>query len=250
MDKQAITTLYNRAAAGDPAARAMVSHAVQRVYQGDRKAQIVIGALKEVHDHRVKTRNAILARDLYNGVRRGNAVAREKLGQIVEGARQGRPSAQKAFQMLQGIHLQSKAASWKGPGSPRTGHYPMPSAHRVGVYIPGVGEVPIPQNLPSIPGMPSIPGIPGYPPPTPQPQGNFLPLTPQALVELLGLVTTILRAALPQTPMGERSVAMPQISPLAPKPVEIRKPTIQAITTSLQKPAVTTYKVRPEMFAI
>lgn len=202
--------IYNRAVAGDPVARSFVGRALSRARRGDRRAVVVVGALQALDRSRSWTHNRIKAQDLYDAVLRRDISARKTLGQILSGVRGGRPSAVRAYKLLQDVHLQRKASSWTGPGSPRTGHHPMPYHHRVGVYIPGLGEV----NVPSIPGMPSAPQ------PSPMPIPGFQALTPQALIELLAFAQRILSAAVPPMRMAPPpTTQLPYRAP-APRMVE------------------------------
>lgn len=232
---QQITTLYRRAAAGDPYARHHVGAIVRRAQAGNHDALSVINVMHRLETERRNIQNRILATDLYDKVKAGDARAKKTLGQILGGVSKGRPSAVQAFKLLQKVHLQKKATAWTGPGSPRTGHHPMPSVNRVGIYVPGLGEVP---NLPGLSTPPQMPQIPQYPqvpqyPQAPQAPGGHLPLTPQALVNLLSMATQILQAA-SMRGGGERLLS-PQL-PYLPKRTNPMVTTTKLQTALVTKP--------------
>lgn len=198
-DPRKIATLHARAYAGDPAARGLVAHAAERARWGDPKAAAFVRVLNQVDAEKRATRVRIAARDLYDGLQAGNPLAWQRLQNIRRAEVSGHAGAQDVMSILRSIHLQKKALSGTGPGAPRTGSFPMPYQHRVGVDIPGLGSVPLPQALP----------------------GQFLVLTPDALANLIAFIQQIIRSAGPMTftprPSDDLPVAVP--SPNTARPV-------------------------------
>lgn len=209
-DPRKIATLHARAYAGDPAARSLVAHAAERARYGDPKAAAFVRAIGQVDAHKRATRVQIAARDLYAGLQAGSPQAWQRLQNIRRAEVSGHAGAGDVMSILRSIHLQKKALSGTGPGAPRTGTFPMPYQHRVGVDIPGLGNVPIP----SIPGL-TAPAAPQALP------GQYLVLTPDALATLLAFIQQIIRSAGPMTftprPSDDLPIAVP--SPNTARPV-------------------------------
>lgn len=199
---QRITTIYNRAAAGDPAARGFVGRTMQRAQHGDQRACVVIGALQGIAKERSRIQNQIKARDLYAKLLKKDVYAKKTLTSILGGMKQGRPSAVQAFNLLRDVHLQHRASSWTGHGSPRTGHYPMPHHARPGIVFGAE---------------------------TPQ-------LSTAALMDLLAMAQRILAAAV-APPIMRESFAMPAPLPYrAPSPKVVTTTKLPTALVTQQNP--------------
>jgi hypothetical protein len=182
---QRLRSLHARASAGDPFALASVARIQSEADCGLPSAKIVIGALSRIDQERRAARIQVAARDLYERVERGEPRAILRFHSIRQAAAIGHVGAQDVLNILRNIHVQRRATQITGPGAPRTGTYPMPYQHRVGIEIPG--------------------------------QQGYLPLTPQAVMELLALAHRILAAAVPMTSPGELPMYAP--APNLTKPV-------------------------------
>lgn len=232
---QNITQIYRRAAAGDIYARNFVGHAEQRAAAGDPRARVVIGVMHRLDQERRKIHQGILTRELYERASMRNPLAMQKVLSLRARALSGVPSAVQAFRLLQQEHLKKKATSWSGPGSPRTGYHPMPNVNRVGVYVPGLGEMP---NLPGLQGGQQAPA--------------FLPLTPNAVVELLALASRILASANLQTrELGVRPIDIPLRAPAprVPSPMVTTRLATSLVTQQNPMLQATRSRLTPWMIA-
>lgn len=143
------------------------------------------------------------AEAFYGRLRAREPAARGRLQVLLAYARAGHPEAVRVYGKLAAIHQSFKrgggrvAGTNRRPGAPRTGYYPMPGVHRAGIETPGRTGVPTPWDLPHRVGTTVGPF--GTMDPLQQIM-SFLPLTPQALAGLLGMIAQA-RVAPPPPPM-------------------------------------------------
>lgn len=150
----------------------------------------------------------------YQRLRSFDPAAWQRLRQVKQAASLGHPEAALALRTLGRIHGQVRMtrhmnARWRPPnlspvvGAARMGYWPPPNIHRAGIEIPGLGNVPTPWDPPPPPNplqqlFPNVPAM-----------GSFLPLTPDALLQLIAVLVRA-RASLPPWMMDRDSGAMPQ----------------------------------------
>lgn len=160
-----LQNVYQRLVMGDPALTRKVAEWKRLAKAGHPRAKVVYNSLAVLHWNRKDNLAFAKAEVFYNRLRAHDRQAHVELRQIVTRKNAGDAMARAMFSILKAVHHKRKASLWtKGPGSPRTGYYPMPSQHRAGIEM-------APMTSP------------------------YLPLTPQAIATLVGRIRSILATA-------------------------------------------------------
>lgn len=185
-DLQKLEALLNRAQRGDREAINLIRRARARAATGEERARVAFNTLRVLHwmGREGKEKYARLEA-FYGRCLHKDPGSCAQLRGIVQRAKGGDEGALRTFRVLKSIHHKYKASAWSGPGEPKIGGYGMPNIHRAGIDIPGLGNFPIPYY--------PTPGINphGGPPP------SILPLTPQAVTNLLAVIQAARMAPAP-----------------------------------------------------
>lgn len=162
---QRLQNVYQRLVMGDPALTRKVAEWRRMAKAGDPRAKVVYNSLAVLHWSRKDNLAFAKAEVFYNRLRAYDRQAHAELRRLVARKDAGDAQARTSFSALKAVHHKRKASLWtKGPGAPRTGYYPLPSKHRVGIEM-------TPMTTP------------------------YLPLTPQAIATLVGRIRDILATA-------------------------------------------------------
>lgn len=223
-----LQAVYARLVLGDPVLARKVAECKRLAKAGDPQAKVIYNSLAVLHWNRRDRLAFARAEVFYNRLRAYDKQAHAELRRLVSRKNAGDRQAQALFSTLKAVHHKRKASLWTtGPGSPTTGYHPMPIQHRVGIEIPGLGNVPIPNFNPQ-----------------PQPQ-MFLPLTPQALTMLIQLFQQVLAMS------GGQQTLFRSVAPMDDVPMASSMPQggLGPLATSVVRPSVVTTTPKPAIMS-